>query len=361
MIINGLTVENFRNIKSAKLDFSPTVNIFLGQNAQGKTNLLESIWLFSGNRSFRNSKDKEFINFNANLSKINIDFFKDDREQSAEIIIGESKKAFLNEIPLESISKFLSKINMTVFVPSHLSLISDGPAERRNFLDSAISSIKPNYLKLVQNYTSAVAERNKVLKDISYHSQLLDVLFIYEEQIAKYGSKIIENRKKYIDKLQDVAKDIYFGISGQKEEISIKYLTEVNDENMVEDFKDKLFKNRKDDIFHGATSIGPHRDDIEININGISARTFGSQGQKRSAVLSMKLAESEILTKVFGEKPIILLDDVMSELDVTRQEYLLNYIEGSQIFITSCEKTQAKMLKSAKVFNVSGGKIIEEI
>jgi DNA replication and repair protein RecF len=132
MIINGLTVENFRNIKSAKLDFSPTVNIFLGQNAQGKTNLLESIWLFSGNRSFRNSKDKEFINFNANLSKINIDFFKDDREQSVNYN-RESKKAFLNEIPLESISKFLSKINMTVFVPSHLSLISDGPAERKIF------------------------------------------------------------------------------------------------------------------------------------------------------------------------------------------------------------------------------------
>lgn len=357
MIAKRLSLQNFRNIANADIEFSETVNVILGQNAQGKTNLLESLWLFSGNKSFRGSKDADFIKFGTNFTELKFWFNKENRDQSAKIVIDEGKKAYLNDIQISSVTRFMPSVNMTVFVPSHLSLIKDGPSERRKFLDSAIAAIKPSYIKLMQDYYKSVMERNRILKDMTFHSELMDIIFIYEDQIARYGSRIIAMRQKYIGYLEKKASEIYHGISGQKENLKIGYLTKVTGENVYQTFKAKLLESRKEDMLKGSTSVGPHRDDMYVYINGSSAREFGSQGQQRSCVISLKLAESEIQYEVFGEKPVILLDDVMSELDIKRQEYLFNFVRGYQIFITACEKNDARILDSAKLFEVKNGVI----
>lgn len=357
MIAQRLSLKNFRNIASADVEFSDTVNVILGKNAQGKTNMLEAMWLFSGNKSFRGSKDADFVKFGEKSTELNFWFNKENRDQSAKILISDSKKAFLNDIKIPTVTQLISNINMTVFVPSHLSLIKDGPAERRKFIDAAIAAIKPSYIKLMQDYYKAIMERNRILKDITFHSELLDIIFIYEDQIARYGSKIISLRQKYIAHLEEKATQIYYGMSGEKEALNVKYLTKVSGQNLYQDFKAKLQTSRKEDMLKGSTSVGPHRDDILVSINGASAREFGSQGQQRSCVICLKLAESQIQYEVFGEKPIILLDDVMSELDIKRQEYLFNFIQGYQIFITACEKNDAKIMSSAKLFSVESGRI----
>lgn len=357
MIFNKITLKNFRNIKFAEINPVDSVNVIYGENAQGKTNLLEAIWLFTGAKSFRGSKDSELIGFGEEKAKIYLDFFNENREQSCVIDIEKVRKATLNGVEYNSSSAIAGKILAVVFSPNDLNIIKDGPVFRRKFIDTAICQLYPLYLDILKRYIRALDQRNKILKDIKYNPNLEEFIDDFETEIASLGADLIGYRKRYIEEINKFLPEIYNGISGGKENISVEYETLADDNKEI--FKIALRNSRKLDILSQSTSIGPHRDDLDIKINGVSARNFGSQGQKRSAALALKMSESEVISKITGIKPVILLDDVLSELDTYRQNYILNSIEGRQVFITCCDKSNIGELKNGKVFYVKNGEINE--
>lgn len=362
MKVERLSIENFRNIEKINIEPCDRVNIIYGENAQGKTNMLESIWLCTGCRSFRGTKDKEMIRFGEERAKIELDFFAYERQQKIITEIEEKRKMQLNGIPLSSPSKSLGEFLAVVFSPTHLSLIKQGPSERRKFIDTAIGQLKPNYASVLTKYNRAVTQRNALLKDAYLHPEIMDFMEIWEENIAVYGEKIMTYRLSYLDKLKKEVEDIYNCLSCGKEKIDIRYAQNEEKESIFatkEEIKEQLVKARKNDIHTGNTSVGPHRDDIEITINGISARKFGSQGQQRSCALALKLGEANMIKKVSGQQPVALLDDVMSELDISRQDYILNHIKDWQVFITCCDPNTILHLKEGKTFRVEKGRITE--
>ena len=349
-----LSFENYRNLKKDTFDANENINVIYGDNAQGKTNLIEAIWLFTGIKSFCGVKDSQLINIDKNELFLTVNFFSQNREQNATIKIGEKKEITLNGVKKKGAGELAGVFTAVVFSPDHLPLVKSGPSERRKFINIAISQIWPKYMPLLYQYKRAVVQRNAILKDAKYHNDLYDLLFSYENEIADKGAKIIEYRKKYCALLDKKAQKIYQGISQDKERLNINYLTQIKNK---EDLLSQLELARKNDILSGSTSIGPHRDDIDILIDNKSARIYGSQGQQRSAVLSIKLAEAEIINDILGEQPIILLDDVMSELDEYRQDYILNHIKDRQVFITCCDKNIVKKLNNGSVFKMRGGEI----
>lgn len=362
MKINTLKLKNFRNISQMELSFGEGVNIIYGENAQGKTNILESLWLFTGTRSFRAAKDSEQIKFGEDTAKIEVNFSVHGREQSAQIDFSDKKKVFLNEIKLGSVSDLSQTYHAVIFSPEHLSLVKGGPKERRQFADNALCQIKPRFNEFLSKYKKNLVQRNAVLKDYKQNSSVEIMLDIFEENLAHLGSQIILQRKRYIEALQKEAENIYSGISSGKEKIELEYFCsfDYEDEKELEkEFLNALKKSRNEDMMTLSTSVGPHRDDIEILINGISARKFGSQGQQRSCVLALKLAEANVLKNKTGEQPIALLDDVMSELDEQRQDYILHHIDGWQVFITCCDPDTILRLKKGRTFKIEKGKITE--
>lgn len=364
MKILNFSVEDFRNI--SKLRFIPHegVNIIYGQNAQGKTNLLEAIWLFTGNRSFRTYRDAEMIKFGSARASLKMDFFSEEREQNADITITpEKKSAKLNEIPLKSVSYLTGALRESVFSPIHLSLAKNGPSERRNFIDFSLSQIRPKYAGILSDFKRNITQRNALLKELYNDEKNIDSLDIWDNNLAVLAGKIIRQRIKYIEKLEELAKPIYQGITKGRENISLRYDNSANlegddPEQLAEQYILELSKNRHEDIKKGVTSLGPHRDDLIIETDGLNIRSFGSQGQQRSAVLALKLAEASLLYNMTGEKPIILLDDVMSELDLERQDYILNHIFEWQVFITCCERDALKKLAVGAAFEIKNGELI---
>lgn len=350
MNILRLNYLNYRNLQSGELLPENGINVIFGKNAQGKTNLLEAMWLFTGGRSFRGSKDSDLVAYEAQKAELNLQFFSEEREQTAQIRIENGRRgASLNEVPKKSVSELIGRFCAVIFSPEHLSLVREGPVFRRNFIDSALCQIKPSYAVLLSRYNHTLTQRNALLKDIPRHSELADTLDIWDEKLIKYGGEIIRGRMEYINKINEPAQKIYAGICENKETIGFHYL------QSAEDLAQALRNSRRDDIYSGHTSAGPHRDDLEITIDGQSARAFGSQGQKRSAVLALKLAEAETLHSQTGEKPVIFLDDVMSELDSGRQDYLLNHLDLCQVFITCCEPDTVKRLRAGALFEMSAG------
>lgn len=362
MEINNITLKNFRNFDFLESDFDD-VNIIWGENAQGKTNLIEAIYLFTGGRSFRGTKDKDLIKFNCDKSEIKIDFDAEGRSQNARIEIESKRIAYLNEIKKKSPAELSKTIKAVIFSPVHLSMVKDGPKERRQFTDTALCQIKSSYRNLLKEYNRALLQRNTLLKDLDKHPELGDMLSIWDSNLSQIGAKIIYQRIKYIDALFPYAENIYDGISSNREKISLKYKGCDDFLPDVEDIEKKLLssleKTRASDIENRSTQCGPHRDDMEILINGKSARTYGSQGQQRSCVLAIKLAEAALLRDMTGVEPIALLDDVMSELDEKRQDYILNHIKSSQVFITCCDKEQILRLKKGKTIHINDGKITD--
>lgn len=356
MIVKKIKIKNFRNIDLAELKPSKRTNVIYGSNAQGKTNILESLWLFSGLRSWRTSKDAELIKIGAEKAVLSIWIFTEGRNQRINITIEKNRVAEVNGISLDSMSELATKFCAIMFSPDDLGLISNGPAERRNYADRVISSIYPKYSALMQRYHRAVEQRNSVLKDYRIHKDLDFLLDDFEKEIVKAGNDIIIYRKRFCEKLKQYCPAIYRGLSNGKEEISAEYLSSGG--NTPEEFIENLKNSREIDCINLATSVGPHRDDFEIMIDGISARKFASQGQKRSAAITLKLAESEIIEEITGNVPIILLDDVMSELDKSRQKYILNHIKGRQVFITCCDPSNIEGLVAGKVFNVEKGQVL---
>lgn len=355
MNILRLNYSNYRNLQPGEINPESGINVIFGKNAQGKTNLLEAMWLFTGGRSFRGSKDADLIAYKAQKAELNLQFFSEEREQSAQIRIENGRRsASLNEVPKKSVSELIGKFCAVMFSPEHLSLVREGPAFRRNFIDSALCQIKPSYAVLLSRYNHTLTQRNALLKDIPRHSELADTLEIWDEKLIKYGEEIVRGRTDYISQIREPVQKIYAGICENKETIGLSY------QKSAENLALALQKMRRDDIYSGHTGAGPHRDDLEITIDGQSARAFGSQGQKRSAVLALKLAEAEVLFRQTGEKPVIFLDDVMSELDSGRQDYLLNHLDLCQVFITCCEPGTVKQLRAGALFEMSAGTLVRK-
>lgn len=363
MKIKRLEAENFRNLKNIAVDFED-VNIIYGKNAQGKTNLIEAIYLFTGARSFRGARDAEMIAFGSDNARLKIEFEGSGRNQTAEIRTDGKRKVKLNGVDKKSTSALSEEIKAVVFSPSHLMLIKGGPAERRKFADDALCQIKRNYSSVLKSYNRALLQRNIVLKDISISADLRSMLYVWDASLAKEGAKIIYQRQKYIEALTPFVKNIFTGISNGSEDIKIRLASDFEYEGLEQAEIEKnllriLSDNQNADILNKITKIGPHRDDIEILINGKSARLYGSQGQQRSCVLALKLAEASLLYEKTGIKPAALLDDVMSELDEKRQDYILNHLKDWQVFITCCDAQNILRLKQGKTIKMENGTISE--
>ena len=366
MKVKSLHFENYRNLKDNSIYPADNVNVIYGENANGKTNLIEAIWLFCGGHSFRGSKDHELIQFEKDLFRLKMDFYAQDRDQTAEIVFDKNKKLIkINEVEKNSSSYLTEVFSAVVFSPEHLSLIKQGPNVRRRFLDAAICQHRIRYASLLAQYHRIINQRNALLKDIFKNKDLKETLSIWDDSLSIVGAQIIRERFDYIRQLRDASKIYHSGISGEKEELDITCLctAKAEENDSVEVIRDKLrnafHSSRHEDYHTGYTSVGPHRDDLDIKINGISARRFASQGQQRSAVLSMKLSEADLLYRKNGERPVILLDDVLSELDNKRQDFLLNKVEDYQVFVTCCEESNKEQLQKGKVFYVNNGEIRE--
>lgn len=366
MRVEELHFENYRNLKDNGILPSDKVNVIYGENANGKTNLLEAIWLFCGGHSFRGSKENELIQFDKDFFRLRMRFFSCEREQEAEIVFDKNKKSVkINGVDKNSSSYLTEVFSAVVFSPEHLDLIKRGPNIRRKFLDAAICQHRIRYASMLSKYNQIINQRNALLKDIYKHKELKDTLSIWDDSLTTVGAQILKERFDYLRKLREPAKIYHQGISCDKENLDIDYVcTAKADENdsigVIQDKLSEAFRaSRHEDYHTGYTSTGPHRDDLDIKINGISARRFASQGQQRSAVLSMKLSEAELLYGKNEERPVILLDDVLSELDNRRQDFLLNKVEDYQVFVTCCEESNKEQLQRGKVFYVENGAVRE--
>lgn len=364
MFVKSVKFENYRNLADGEFFPCDSVNVIYGDNAQGKTNLAEAIWLFTGQKSFRGTRDAQLVNKQNpdKCAKLDASFYSLGRNQTAQINIAGKRSAVLNESAVSSPSKLSESFCSVVFSPADMQLIDDGPAIRRKFFDNAISILRPKYAKIITAYNRAVQQRNAILKDVMYHSELTFMLDAFEDNIAKYGEYIISHRKKYLAAVTEKMPEIYGGLSNNREQISIKYKASGFDDNPVsaDMLREAIYKNRAEDIKTAVTSIGPHRDDFDIFINGDSVKIYGSQGQKRSSIIALKLCEAEILMRQRSERPIMILDDVMSELDRSRQNYILNHIMDWQVFITCCDPETVENLNSGSRFHIQNGNITAE-
>lgn len=362
MIVQEFHFCNWRNLQETRLIPDPEMNVFYGDNAQGKTNLLEALWMCSGAKSFRGAKENELIGFHQKSAKLTMDFISHGREQRLEYKFGEKKEILLNGVEKKSASELFGTVFAVVFAPNHLGLVKDGPAVRRQFMDFALSRLKPTFQNLEEQYNRALDQRNALLRELYHAPGMEGLLDLWEDALARLGSTYARQRQKYVEKLTPFASRFYYELSGQKEELGLTYdgAEFSSDCGGYEKLIEQLKESRATDKKLGYTTVGPHRHDLDITINGISARTFGSQGQQRSAALSLKMAEAEVLSEYFDEKPIILLDDVMSELDSSRQDYLLNKFSGRQIFITCCDPASVLRLKQGKCFYIEQGELCEK-
>lgn len=345
MRVEHVECREYRNMEVFALEPCAGVNVIYGENAVGKTNVLESMWLCTGEKSFRGNTDGELIRFGSTKATVHCKFYAAGREQECELIIQNGKRdASLNRIALKSPTELTGRFYGVIFSPNHLALVQNGPDERRKFMDSAICQIKPGYGRVLANYKRALEQRGKLLKDIPYQTHLLETLDIWDEHLARLGGHVAAGRVRYIKRLAPRVGDIYNGISDGREIFSISYLSQTFDPECEDPavqtslFREKLLDTRRQDIEAGHTGLGTHRDDLGMRIDGASARAFGSQGQKRSCVLALKLGEAHLLRDTVDETPVVFLDDVMSELDEGRQNYLLHHLDGWQIFITSSVK-----------------------
>ncbi len=352
MLIYNLNCKNYRNLSDINIPFSERMNVICGENAQGKTNILEAVWLFTGAKSFRNTADSEFIKFGETAASVKIKFNGQKTDNDAEIRFGDKKTAFFNGKKLSIPSKLAGNFSAVVFSPTDLQIINGGPEKRRRFIDVSIGQLYPQYIDFLREYIRAVKHRNEIIKEYKYDATAAIMLDTFETEIAFLGGKVTDYRKKYVSSLLKYLPEIYDGISSGREDISVFY------GSTAENLEAALKESRKTDKFTGTTSVGPHRDDLVVKIKGVSARGYGSQGQQRSAAIALKLAAAEVIKEHTGEYPVCLLDDVMSELDVKRQNYILNHIESCQSFITCCDPSNTERLKSGKIIEVREGRVV---
>ena len=356
MWIKSIELKNFRNYKEQKISLDKNINIFFGENAQGKTNILEAIYLGSIGKSFRAKRDNEMINIGKENSYIKLEYEKKDRDGKIEIELGRKKIIYYNGIKLKKLSEILGNINIVIFTPDDIEILKGGPQNRRKFLDIMISQLRPNYMYLLNLYSKTIEQRNNYLRQIKELKKDPQLLDIWDEKIIEYSNKISKYRNEFIEKIKNKIKIIHKEITNNEEEIEIKYITDSLD---IENFKKLLKERRKLDIIKGYTTKGIHRDDFEIYINNKLVNIYGSQGQHRTAILTLKIAELQIVNEETGEYPILLLDDFMSELDEKRRKHLLEKIENIQVIITCTDKIKLEN-KNILIYNVKDGKVIKE-
>ena len=354
MIIEKVVLNNFRNYNSLEIDLNENINIIYGNNAQGKTNIIESIFLCSYGKSFRTKKEKELIKFGEEKADVEIFYKRTDRQGKIKAEIEEKKAFFVNDIKQSKVSDIVGKINIIIFTPDDIDIIKDGPERRRKFLDMMISSLRPKYIHLLNSYNNCLEQRNNYLKQIKYENKKENMLDIWDEQLSEIAVQIYEYRNIFIEKYKEKIKDIHKIITKSGEE-DIKIIYNYNGRKK-EEFLEKLKKNREIDIARGFTSTGIHRDDFTIYINEKPVSIYGSQGQQRTTVLTLKLCELEIVKEEIGENPILLLDDFMSELDQKRRKSLLENIQGNQVIITCTDKIE--LAKETSYFLIENGKCI---
>ena len=346
MYVKNIKLNNFRNYKNQEIKLEKNTNVFFGDNAQGKTNIIESIFICALGKSFRTSKEKEFIKFNEKNAKIEIEYSKKDREGKIEYIIGEKKEIFINGVKLKKMSEILGNINIVLFSPEDINILKEGPAKRRKFINMLISQLRPNYVYTYNMYFKVLEQRNNYLKNININNYDENLLNIYDEKLAEYGIIINNYRNEFIEKIKLKINKIHKTITEEKEEIKIKYLSDCFDK---EKFIDKLKENRNQDILRGHTTNGIQKDDILFYINGKQVSIYGSQGQQRTTILSLKMCELEIIKDEIDEYPILLLDDFMSELDEKRKNNFLNNMEEMQIIITCTDDININKINKYKV------------
>ena len=332
MIVDSIKLEKFRNYKLLKLKFDKGTNIFYGDNAQGKTNILESVYLCGTTKSHKGSKDREVIQFEEEESHIRMKVIRGGSPVKIDMHLKRNKPKGIavNGVPIHKASELLGIANFVFFSPEDLNIIKNGPSERRRFIDMELCQLNKVYLYHLSNYNKVVIQRNKLLKELSFRPDLVDTLDIWDMQMVEYGEKVIAERREFLKSVNDIVRNIHLHLSGEKEILEVEYEENVS----AEEFEKELKKSRSRDIKMKMSLTGPHRDDICFKIKGADIRKYGSQGQQRTAALSLKLSEIELVKQQTGDTPILLLDDVLSELDSNRQRYLLDSIGNIQTLIT---------------------------
>lgn len=349
MLVRGISLTNFRNIEKEEVSFCEGVNVLFGDNAEGKTNLLEAIYLMSIGKSFRGQHAQELVRFGEREATISLTYHGMGREQSLSLKIANSRFQSVekNRLRLRKMSEMVGSLRAVLFSPEHLSLVKDGPAERRSFLDIAISAQEPLYLAALQRYGRVLKQRNALIRAAEQDKHLFEsTVDIWSSQLASEAAYIAKCRSRYIKRAEAHVKRCFLDMTGERETPTLQYLGIGGKE--LADYEDeaavrahlyrRLCENHERELGAGATLYGIHKDDMEVTLNGRSARSFCSQGQQRSLALALKIAEGEICLEECGEYPVLLLDDVLSELDRGRREYLLQHIKGKQVIITTCEK-----------------------
>ncbi len=363
MRIKGLQLHHYRNYEALELAPDPGLNVFEGLNAAGKTNILESVFLCALGRSHRTPRDSELLTEREPFGSVRL--FLDTRGGSRTIRIelyeGERKKVYIDDALAARTGELMGCLNVVMFSPEDLQLVKDGPAERRRFLDMELSQLKPAYYYALQQYNNALKSRNLLLKEdpVRY-----DMIELWDEQLSKLGSRIMTDRAAFVEELSAAARDLHSCMSGGKERLRVLYEPSVpfmDPDRLMETLMEQLTDRLERDIFRGFTSVGPHRDDLELQLDGRDVRVFGSQGQQRTVALSLKLSEIELIRRTRGERPVLLLDDVFSELDADRQARLLEVVSDCQAFITCTHLEEFASIESLQmqVWHVENGKVSE--
>lgn len=356
MLINNLKIENFRNYESINLKFNKNINVFYGNNAQGKTNIIESIFLCALGKSFRTNKDKELIKFNKDFLIAEVEYSKIDRDGKIKVEISDKKNAYINGVRTKKLSDLLGKINVVIFTPDDINILKDGPKMRRRFLDIMIGQLRPNYIYVLNMYNKALEQRNMYLKQIKMENKDKELLDLWDLKIVEYAEKIYNYRLEFINKIKNKINKIHKKITNNGENIDLEYISDFSDK---ETFYSKLKECVRTDIIRGVTSKGIHKDDFIINLNGKSVNIYGSQGQNRTAILSLKMSELQVIKDEIGENPILLLDDFMSELDSERRSNFLKNIGDTQVIVTCTDKLDVENL-DYYMYNVKNGEVFFE-
>ena len=366
MRVDALALENFRNYARQSVDFAPDCNVICGDNAQGKTNLLEAIVYLSSTRSPRTRLDRELISFHCTQARLSGKIYARQRDFHIEIdlAIGRRRKVQINQVPAKKATDLSDILNTVYFCPEDLLLIRDGASARRRFMDQALSQIRPRYAEALSEYNRLYEHKTRILRDWEDHPDLKETLPDFNLRMAQMGAILIYYRSRFCQRLMQYASAAHQQCSGEREELSLSYETVKTIEDPFapqEQLFSWLLLHQKEHFDAELASrlclSGPHKDDISVLINGNTARTYSSQGQTRTAALALKLAEREIFKEITGEAPVLLLDDVLSELDPKRQEFVLNQISGDQVFISCCEEDRLESLLGGKILYVENGKI----
>jgi DNA replication and repair protein RecF len=367
--IKHISLKDFRNYEHEEIDLNNGVNIFYGQNAQGKTNIIESIYLLSTGKSHRSQKENELIRWSKEESKIKINYEKDNIENNLEVYLKKNQRKNMkhNGVKLNKTGELLGNLITVIFSPDHMKIIKEGPAERRRFVDIILSQVKPGYFYNLSQYVKLVTQRNNLLMQAKSDKKVIDTIEIWDQQLIEYGTKVIKERIEFLKLIESYANEIHKSITNNKEDLKLVYKSSIdykeqNEQNIKDTFQKDLDKFRNIDIKRGVTHKGPHRDDILFYINGMEVKTYGSQGQQRTTLLSLKISELKFMNNETDSYPILLLDDVFSELDTERQKFLMKFIKDIQTFITCTDVEYFKNLnlENYSLFNVKEGKIYKK-